>query len=382
MVLKRPLPIKTAAPAKAVKAAPTPTATPVEKKPLQTSAKTEATATPEVVKQQPPKEVVKETTLTVKKTVVQAGKDDVTTESTDSINVRCFATQPATVSYGASIKKSDGNYGSVGVLINLTVPCYVEELASVFDDVRAKVHGLLDNEAEILGVNDSEASHVTAAEDPVTVPEETTDGGDGNDAELTADDVALMSKAALVKLIKTNELDIDTTLGVQALRQAVIAVLEEDDGATESAPVADAADAEDGEELSEEDIQAMSKEELEDLIDEHALPIKKSQDRDALCAAVIAYMNGGEDALDAPEDDVVTEKPAPAELDNDNDVELADEGDYLTEDELKSWPINDLKDLAKTNGIGVKVKLSSKESDVKAAYIKAIMDYQNSHEDA
>lgn len=66
----------------------------------------------------------------------------------DTISVRKFATEPAYVRASAGVTKNMGNYESLRIDVAYTVPCYAEEMDSVFSVVAEKVAVLLGEEIE------------------------------------------------------------------------------------------------------------------------------------------------------------------------------------------------------------------------------------------
>lgn len=360
--------------------------------PLQTSAKTveaapaPATVTPEAIAKAVEttvntvivqKAIPQETTITVQRSVLVDSVEKENSETVENLDVKVFATEPARVSYTASVKKTDGNYGNVAVSVTLTAPCYVEEVASVFDAVRTFVHQKIDAEAELLGVNDEEPVY-ERTEDATPAAELDDEPVAEEEAEITPAEINKMPKAELIKLIKDNQLDIDTTQGVKELRTALIAVVTDsgDDVPAEvkeelikEAATNDSTEEEEGADITEDDVLAMTQDELVNLVEEHALPISVELSEAELRKAIIAYMQEGEDSLPTEE------SAAPAEVEAVGDEEEA----FITREELEAYAINDLKALAQENGIKVVVKASDPAAAVKEAYIKAVLDYQNSY---
>jgi hypothetical protein len=62
------------------------------------------------------------------------------------IGVRKFATEPAYVRVNAGTTKNLGNYESLRVDVSITLPCYAEEIPTVFEKVADEVAGLLADE--------------------------------------------------------------------------------------------------------------------------------------------------------------------------------------------------------------------------------------------
>jgi hypothetical protein len=60
------------------------------------------------------------------------------------IKVTPFMTDPASVTVGAGVTKNMGNYESLRIFVQMTVPCYKEEL----DDIYPKVRDLVDKKLE------------------------------------------------------------------------------------------------------------------------------------------------------------------------------------------------------------------------------------------
>ena len=62
------------------------------------------------------------------------------------VEVSAFETAPATVSFGAGVTKNVGNYESLRVDVQLTLPCYVEEVEDAFKAARDWVDSTMDKE--------------------------------------------------------------------------------------------------------------------------------------------------------------------------------------------------------------------------------------------
>ena len=77
----------------------------------------------------------------VRKTVF--GKEEV---SNDRIRIRPFISTPANISVKAGITINLGNYESARVDVMLSMPCYPEELDSVYEDVKKWVDGRVEHE--------------------------------------------------------------------------------------------------------------------------------------------------------------------------------------------------------------------------------------------
>lgn len=71
-----------------------------------------------------------------------------TKERRDVIDVSQFATEPAYIRVSAGVTKKLADYESLRVDVALSVPCYVEEMDSMYDKVAAKVSDLLTAEVE------------------------------------------------------------------------------------------------------------------------------------------------------------------------------------------------------------------------------------------
>jgi hypothetical protein len=71
-----------------------------------------------------------------------------TSETREIIEVREFATNPAYVKVQAGVTKSLGDYEFLRVDVSISVPCYVEEIDSVYPAVAEKVSDRLTQEVE------------------------------------------------------------------------------------------------------------------------------------------------------------------------------------------------------------------------------------------
>jgi hypothetical protein len=69
-------------------------------------------------------------------------------ERQEVIAVRKFEVEPAYVRVNAGVTKNMGNYESLRIDVSLSVPCYVEEMDTVFPKVADMVAAYLDIEKE------------------------------------------------------------------------------------------------------------------------------------------------------------------------------------------------------------------------------------------
>ncbi len=83
----------------------------------------------------------REKIIEVRKTAF--GKEEV---SNERIRIRPFVSNPASISVKAGITINLGNYESGRVDVMLTMPCYPEELDSVYEDVKAWVDSRVEHE--------------------------------------------------------------------------------------------------------------------------------------------------------------------------------------------------------------------------------------------
>ena len=140
--------------------------------------------------------------------------------------------------------------------------------------------------------------------------------------ELTAEDVAEMSRSDLVDLIEAEDLDVDPDdykgrKKLDELRDAVAEELFGDEDEDEDEDEEDDDEDEEDEEFSEDDIMSMKKEDLLELIEENDLDVqvKKNMKLKALREAVVeAYFE---------------------EEDEDEEEDEEEEEEFYTEDELK-----------------------------------------------
>lgn len=80
-------------------------------------------------------------------TVVASGVG-VEEDSRKVIQVRKFEVEPAFVRVSAGVTKATAPYESLRVDVSVTVPCYVEEIATVFKKTEAVVAEFLDETIE------------------------------------------------------------------------------------------------------------------------------------------------------------------------------------------------------------------------------------------
>lgn len=70
------------------------------------------------------------------------GKEEVTQER---IRIRPFITQPASITVKAGVTINLGNYESGRVDVMLTMPCYLEEIDRIYEDVKDWVDSRVDH---------------------------------------------------------------------------------------------------------------------------------------------------------------------------------------------------------------------------------------------
>lgn len=183
-------------------------------------------------------ETVSATTSPIAKTGSQVivNKTAIGDTTSEVITINKFETDTAKVTISASIKKSDGAYGNAEVFVSLSVPCYVEEIEDIYEATTVKLHQMLDNEMAKFSSAEAPTAYTnTKAE----VVEESESLEEGEEQNLTEEDVAAMKKDELIKLVDDYGLDVDTgakkTLAI--LRKEVITALftEEEEAAEEVA---------------------------------------------------------------------------------------------------------------------------------------------------
>lgn len=109
------------------------------------------------VKKQPVRKVSeKEGLLTVTATVVRDGKVESTRERTEKIQIRPFVTDTANVSVKLGVTMNMGDYSSARADVMLSVPCYVEEMVSVYRQIREIASGLVSEEIDRLTGEEAE----------------------------------------------------------------------------------------------------------------------------------------------------------------------------------------------------------------------------------
>lgn len=83
-------------------------------------------------------------------TVMSSGVcvDGGVSDTREVIEVREFATNPAYVKVQAGVTKSLGDYEFLRVDVSISVPCYVEEIDTVYSAVAEKVSDRLTQEVE------------------------------------------------------------------------------------------------------------------------------------------------------------------------------------------------------------------------------------------
>jgi len=99
-------------------------------------------------------ETVVKTTVQLK---VEASGFNVAKDERTVLEVTPFAVEPAYIRVNAGTTKSLGPYESLRLDVSLSVPCYVEEIATVFPRVADAVAGYLADEiANYAGANEGE----------------------------------------------------------------------------------------------------------------------------------------------------------------------------------------------------------------------------------
>jgi hypothetical protein len=266
-------------------------------------------------------EVVQEpVTLMVRRTYATSG--EVTGEETENseIEVQRFLTDTARVSATASYKRNMGNYESAEVRYTVSLPCYVEEIADAF--------------------------------------------------------------------IRANDLvNEQLTIGLEALGEPVVAedgeaVADEDEPAAEAED--EATDEAEEEGLTEEDIQGYDYEQLSEIasgnpelgVDPEEFPDNPkglAKFRTTLWEAILASQEGEE----ASADDAAAADDEGAEVADDAAATTEEEAfEPYTMEDLKAMTVDDLKELATSWELEVKVPRGAKDKG-KGAYIKAIWDRQS-----
>lgn len=93
-----------------------------------------------------------ESVCTVRRTILRQ-----TTEEVETLNVRPFVTETASIRVTKRRTISDGNYGSASVEVGVVVPCYIEESRKVYEDTLQWVDELIEAEVDkiegALGLN-------------------------------------------------------------------------------------------------------------------------------------------------------------------------------------------------------------------------------------
>lgn len=74
--------------------------------------------------------------------------DETPEEETVEVEVHEFATEPAYIRVNAGVTKSLAPYESLRVDVSLSVPCYTEEIDSIYEGVSQRVYELLEQEVD------------------------------------------------------------------------------------------------------------------------------------------------------------------------------------------------------------------------------------------
>jgi hypothetical protein len=74
--------------------------------------------------------------------------EDVITDDKDTIEVRRFLTEPARVTVRGGVTKALDKYEFLRVDVEITTPCYVEEIDACFDETAELVATKLDEEVD------------------------------------------------------------------------------------------------------------------------------------------------------------------------------------------------------------------------------------------
>jgi len=89
--------------------------------------------------------------IKVLRTRVYQGEETIEAEEDRSITVNTFQTNPATVSVKKGITKNMGNYESVRIDVMVSVPCYIEEIDTVYDEVDTTVDEMIEQQLQAIG---------------------------------------------------------------------------------------------------------------------------------------------------------------------------------------------------------------------------------------
>lgn len=94
----------------------------------------------------PPANVCKVGTMTVSKQFTEAGKILHEDNRSEQLDVRVFQTEPAYAKFGGGNTVNLGDYNGARIYIEVSVPCYLEELPSAMQHAKAFVTSVLDEE--------------------------------------------------------------------------------------------------------------------------------------------------------------------------------------------------------------------------------------------
>jgi hypothetical protein len=90
--------------------------------------------------------VCKAGTMTVSKQFTEAGKILHEDNRSEQLDVRVFQTEPAYAKFGGGNTVNLGDYNGARIYIEVSVPCYLEELPSAMQHAKAFVTSVLDEE--------------------------------------------------------------------------------------------------------------------------------------------------------------------------------------------------------------------------------------------
>lgn len=276
-----------------------------------------------------PEVITADEVITVKSNFPSSTKGKKGENVSTEISVRKFLTEPAKVSVGANLKKADDAYGNSGVFVSVTVPCYAEELDAAYEYASKKADEYVTRELKQAGIVDDApkakaGKKATKAAEPEEDFEDAEEETEEKEIELTVDQIKTMKKSELVELINSSDLDID---------------------------------------------------------------VKKITDVAELRSAVLEALGAGddddstEDADDSDDDAEEEEDDSEADEDSDDEAEEAASDEPYTHDELAAASFADLKGLATTMKLKVKVDPEASPVKKKAAYIKAILKAQEESEE-
>lgn len=94
----------------------------------------------------PPANVCKSGTMTVSKQFTEFGKILAEENRSEQLEVRDFLTTPAQARFGAGNTVNLGDYNGARVYVEVSVPCYMEELPSAMQHAKSFVTSVLDEE--------------------------------------------------------------------------------------------------------------------------------------------------------------------------------------------------------------------------------------------